>query len=154
MSVNSSTLFSHQRCGGSLVLDLSQALKMVAPSFSIDGGGISRVVADLRLDSRAQVTPVWECTKCGAQITSGSAHGHLQAPCMICGQVHPISDLFTHERVVCVCKVCVDTIFKRASVASHPRPELLRDYQSMLGLSKNEQLFIPMTEVISKPFKV
>lgn len=112
------------KCGGSLVIDLSRSLKLIAPSFSLTPDGVRNLVIDLRRE-KGEIAPSYYCTSCSAVYDEKTIKDCVTT-CRMCQEEKPISSMFVTSYVSPICDECVEgaksgTNSKIADVFSTPK---------------------------------
>lgn len=143
--MSSPTRFSHRSCGGSVVLDLSDSMKFVSPSFTMSPDGISGLVVDV-LQEQENTLPVWKCRSCLSVVRVPD----IMTSCLICGNQVSVESAFTSEKIACVCSGCRDVLLTR-------RPDQmsseLAQYVEVFGITPSTK-FTSMESVIRKSIRV
>ncbi len=145
-----STLLTHtgENCRGSVFLDPGQSAKLLSPSFSFGTSGISTMILELKLKPGG--VALWECAKCGKQISGEQIKTELSAYCQICGHLHKVDDLVIHERISCICRLCVGKIKAYRKKPESIQDSRIRDYAEMFNLGERAK-FIPMFDCLQQP---
>lgn len=130
------TAFSHSKCDGDIVLDLSPEVKLIAPAFSITPDGIQSVVIDVRDQSSGVVAPHWSCIKCNRDVDVTE----LSCKCSVCGEKRTVQEMKTSTRVTFICETCI----KRLKSGE------LKNLTELFGLTGRSRFF-DLSEILKKP---
>lgn len=161
-----STLVSHaltltgNQCGGPVVLDGSNVVKLIGPSFAISSGGIEGVTLDTHVIAGVHI-PEFECLACGEHIGAERVPHALGIVCHICGETVLIENAYVHKYIPCICATCKDKVTECALDDGRHPETLIRSYVSTYALvdevngSRSKKLsLVPMQKVFSSPIKI
>lgn len=148
----SRTLLTHRNCGGSVILDLSDGIKLMSPSFELCQEGVSRVLLDVKLDGNTHMHPKWICAGCGQTIDDDHIDTEIMVCCQVCTNVKSASDVYVHSSVTSICSDCFDDIkrFKLTGKCSNPSS---REYSLFFSIGPRSKM-IPLPTVLKMPVPV
>lgn len=140
-----------KRCGGNVVIDVSEHAKLYAPSFSFSNSGIGNLLLDVEVIASGGTIPKFFCKNCGDKLHRDDIEKSVTAVCQICGSSAPVSDIKVHPSLSCICSKCEDQIvtYNKTGVGS----EKIHGYVTSFGLSKRLNL-VPLIEVLSTPITI
>jgi len=139
-------------CMGSIVIDCDKAIKMIAPSFSINSNGLGSLMLDIEVIPGGQLIPSFRCKKCGETIEQVDIGSNLSCICQICGIYHPVSDIHVHSEIVSICSDCIKEIktFCTTGVSNNRR---VGEFVQLYSLTKAIRT-VPLSTVLSKPITI
>jgi len=148
----SNTFLSHSEhgCTGSIYLDCQAAMKLIAPSFSINSGGIGSIVLDIDVTPSNRLQPVFCCRTCGETITNVGEC--LSVFCQICGKSKMVSDTFVHSDITTICSSCLGEI-KSYCKTGKTSVGRLPDFVSTFNLRSSIKV-VPLVDVLSSPIEI
>ena len=141
------TVFKHVKCGGVVVMDISQRFSFSTPSFSLTMDGIS--LGTMEISEKKDCTePTLKCQKCGSFINP-EEEKTVSSQCMFCRKHRPIASLWVSHPFYSVCESCKDILTGEKEAES----EELVETMSFFLVPKDSIRFIPMSEIFKKPIK-
>lgn len=150
------TFLSHKPitglCGGQIIIDAGQSIKLFAPSFSINPTGVSRLTFDTKVEGDGRILPVWGCMKCGEIIKQENIGEELVATCQICGKEKQVKDLLSHTHIVCVCTKCINDMKEYAKTGEHKNSRI-KEFTQMFNITKSTR-GTPMITVLTQPIQL
>lgn len=132
------------KCGGSVYVDISKILKLVAPSFRVGTRGLGNFTVDTKT-LPGKLIPEFECDKCGERITN--LGDEMTALCHICGTCHPVRDIFVHDLISGICVGCCKGLREHIKDPASGS-KAVKSYASMFNLSKELEVR-PLIEVLT-----
>ena len=145
------TFLTHtsNRCNGSIVIDCDKAVKMIAPSFSINSNGIGSLMMDIEVIPGGQLIPSFRCKKCSEVIDLSDLGDTVSCICQICGRLHPVKNINVHSEIVTICTGCISEI-KDFCTTGNLKNGRVKEFVELYALTKSMRT-IPLTTVLSKP---
>lgn len=140
-------MFTHRKCGGALVLDLSGSFKLISPSISIGNGSLVVGVTELR-EGSDKTSPAFLCTKCGENVED--IEKDVLALCMICQEYHPVSEMKSSRQLANLCATCLSY----AKEEKTPVPEKLTRTLKYLNFKGSEMKFYKLLDILKKPVNI
>lgn len=120
----------HKKCRNKVMLDLSKAVKVLTPSFSVGFNGIASGMVDFY--QTASPNPGFYCTECSKEIVSVTEE--LAVQCTICREYVEISSAVTTEFAPCLCSKCDEGLSSGKS--TNPRVLDFRKYLNIGSYQK------------------
>lgn len=148
------TFLTHtaNRCNGSIVIDCDKAVKMIAPSFSINSVGIGNLMMDIEVVPGGVLIPSFRCKKCNDIIEISSIGEDVSCICQICGRLHPVSDINVHSEIVTICAPCIREVKDYCTTGSLTNTRI-KEFVELYALTKSMRT-IPLETVLSKPINI
>jgi hypothetical protein len=148
---------THIGCTGSVVLDVVNQFRLVAPTFSISTTGISNLVLDVEILPIEETIPKFFCRKCKMEFTEEVLSSSIGALCRICGLVHPVDKLVFHSRIGILCIICI----KKLKLATERKEEtyikrlgkVYYEYVAQYELSKSLRTR-PLATILKIPINI
>lgn len=154
----SSSFLTHTRkkamgavCGGSIVLDVTGATKVYAPSFTFETDKLGSLLLDVDVVQSGSIIPRFFCKSCGEQFTAENLAGTVSAHCQICGKSTPVDSLQMHPAITCICNKCVSDIKEHFS--GNGGSSRIADYVVSFGLTSRMRL-VPLMTILSSPVTI
>lgn len=141
------TMLKHWKCGGVVVMDISNRFSLSTPSFSISVDGISLGTMEVGEMEGSQKS-VLRCKKCSSflEIDDGKS---VTAQCMFCRRYRPIDTLFVSYPFYSVCESCRDILTGEKGTENADLLEIM----SLYLVPKETIKFVSMLEIFKKPIK-
>lgn len=139
----------HVGCGGSIVINVTSAIAVFAPSFSVNTGGLSNLTLDIEA-TLGYATPDYYCKKCNASFSGNKIGTDIVAVCQICGEDYIADNLYVHTRVSTICKTCLEAIKSSHRGGSISR---INEFIETFDMSGKDH-FVPLVKVLSFPIKI
>lgn len=136
-------------CQGNIVIDASTSAKLIAPSFSVNTGGLGKLVLDIQIAPGNRLDPAYQCTKCGEIVNKDSLGTELTAICQICGDTKLAGEINVHSQITTICNECIEKIKDFSSSTE----ERVKDYIEMYSLTKNIRV-VPLVKVLLSPINL
>lgn len=148
------TFLAHAKggCGGNVVIDASQSAKLIAPSFSINSGGITGLTLDIDISNSGKLVPAFLCMKCSSIVDKGDLGKDLIAVCQVCAKEKLVVDLHVHPQITCLCESCLEEL-KMVSLGGKAKNPRVLDYVSLYNL-KPDIKTVPLAKVLASPIKL
>ena len=148
------TFLSHRKagCNGPVVIDMSNAAKLYAPSFAIDIGGIKNVTLDIQIMNSTKTEPTYYCIKCGETVLTDDIGKDLSAVCQVCGKTKPVDSIRVHELIVAICNSCEKEINDDLSETSEGDSNI-KNFVEVFSLRKRINT-VPMVSVLKNPIRI
>ena len=143
------TLLTHKRCGGSIVLDFGENMKLIGPSYHIGTTGITSILFDIRR-SVSTAVPGFRCYQCYKAIDNIMTE--MTSVCLICGVEHDVRDLWVHTRFSIICTTCADKLL-RVEKADAQEDQVIVSYLEAFG-SKAAGKSVSLRDVLLKPVTI
>lgn len=127
------SLLSHVGCGGSVVVDLSNSVKLVAPAFQLAEKSVSGLMIDTQVTTKnGRITPQWACLQCGKVIPPEKYETEIESVCIVCSRTKPLGELVRHRHLNCVCRKCVNEMISlnKGKVTASELPRRLVEFAS------------------------
>ena len=135
----------HKKCSNRVVLDISSNLKLVSPSFSINGKGVSPSVIEIVKGDSSKTS--FYCNKCAEVIDEKtSERGELLVCCSICGHYSSTEECFHNEYFPAVCESCKTQLEKKDK--SSYSDKLRRAHDLFEGLLNSDSKYIPLVKLL------
>lgn len=108
------TIYTHANCGGCITAKLTGFI-LVSPHIGISIGGKTSITNfqfltdDFKTPNGDKEVPiVYICMKCGREITGEKAGEEIVACCTMCGETHPIGELYSTDFTPITCMDCIN----------------------------------------------
>lgn len=146
------TTLTHKKCGGSVSIDVGDSSKILAPSFSIDITGISKLLLDFIIPVDNIIDPKWWCSKCREQLTAEELDNGVFVSCQVCGKSNACSNTFVHQQLSYVCEKCMRSMMiSGKSESGCTRVQI--EHAVTFGITE-KSIFIPLSKLLLKPFSI
>lgn len=143
------TTFLTHSCGGPVVLDASQSIKFIAPSFSVGMNGITKVTLDISVVSAGKINPAFSCEKCKQDVQLDTIGATTTVMCQVCGNARHTSEINVHSHIPAICDRCLDAIKE----ADDDAPGYIRRAIIVFGLTKRIRT-VKLTDVLASPISL
>lgn len=133
------SLFKHNKikCGGNLIMEITDMFSIKTPSLSITPEGIYVGVVELGLAGYKKPTFMFCCEKCGDTIKKEKFEEEIVVTCMICRMNKPLGEISTCNQISSICADCVQCL---GADNTEPIPEHLKAISSWLRITADIKL--------------
>lgn len=135
-------------CGGSVVIDCDKAVKLIAPSFSINSNGIGSLMMDIEVVPEGRFIPSFRCKRCNQVIGHDTIGTDVSCICQICGKSFPVSEIHVHSEIVSICSPCIREI--KEFHTSGEAGIRVKEFIGLYALTKAMRT-VPLVTVLDKP---
>ena len=147
------TFLTHRECGGQVVIDPSNTIKLIIPSFRINRSGLDGMVFDTSVEGDGKFIPEYKCMKCRASLSSNDLNDGVVAVCQICAKPNLVKDLSVHAEVTSICEKCSDEI-KSAMKGDTSPSERVKSYIVSFGMNKRNFVLLKLSDVLYSPVSI
>ncbi len=136
------------KCGGPLVVDISNKFLFSSPSMGISPEGLTIGPVEIT-ENPVSGNPVIMCKKCN-EVVDLNDEKSVQGYCQICHKVRPASQLFTsfYPFLSCICTKCIAVLEGKEESENAVVTNTLSYFLIPPGTVK----FISLVEIFKKPF--
>ena len=102
------TVFIHSKeCNGGLILDLTSGIRLMSPSFRINGDKVLPGLVDILKTNSDKKELKWYCSKCHQDVSQEEMLENSLVECSVCGNPHPLKEIISAPGLFGICSDCL-----------------------------------------------